>query len=60
MESITVEQEHFNNEVIWDNNVDLFTKYFKETMFTDRYRLAIFELEENLDFETSLIVLNSI
>lgn len=52
--------EHFNNEIIWDNKQDLFTKYFKQTMFDNRYRLAIFELQDNLDFETGLFVLNSI
>lgn len=52
--------EHFNDEVIWDNTVDLFSKYFKDTMFDNRYRLAIFNLEEDLDFDMSLIVLKSI
>lgn len=54
------EAQHFNDEVIWDNKTDLFSKYFKDTIFTNRYRLAIFALEDDLDFDTSLIVLNSI
>jgi len=52
--------QHFNDEVIWDNKTDLFSKYFKDTIFDNRYRLAIFDLADDLDFDASLIVLNSI
>jgi hypothetical protein len=60
LEAFALPEEHFNNEIIWDNKQDLFTKYFKQTIFNNRYRLAIFDLEDNLDFEVGLFVLNSI
>jgi hypothetical protein len=52
--------EHFNDEVIWDNSKDLFSQYFKKTIFDNRYRLAIFDLQDNLDFGAGLVILNSI
>lgn len=58
--SSVVVTPHFNDEVVWDNKQDLFTKYFKSTVFDNRYRLAVFEIEQDLDFELSLFILKSI
>ena len=57
---INIASGSFNNEVIWDNTQDLFSKYFKSTMYNNRYRFTNFELDPDLDFNTALNILNSI
>lgn len=40
-----VVEEKFNNEIIWDNNRQLFDKYFRETFTKNRYYFALRDIE---------------
>lgn len=46
--------DRFNNEVIWGNNKDLFTKYFKGDFYINRYRIALISVDENNTFEQNI------
>lgn len=59
LENISQNSE-FNKEVIWDNKKNLFKIYFKNKFFHNRFRLSLYELEEDLDFSHALNILNSI
>lgn len=49
----------FNDEVIWDNQMNLFDIYFKDEFLKNRNRLSLYDLED-LDFNDALYVLNSV
>ena len=47
-------KDNFNNEIIWNNKRDLFTKYFKKTIESNAHRLIIAPVDPNLDFDNNI------
>jgi hypothetical protein len=48
-----------NDEIIWDNSQDLFTKYFKAQNYIDRYKPIYIQLGNTLSFDEALELFNS-
>jgi hypothetical protein len=48
------QQNNFNNEVIWDNNMNLFDIYFKDRFFRNKCRIALAKIDEGESFEKAL------
>lgn len=48
--------DSLNNEVIWGSNKDLFGIYVKNIFLTDRYRMSLINLPDDLDFDTAIYV----
>lgn len=38
-------EDKFNNEIIWNNNRNLFDKYFRNTFESNRYYFALRDIE---------------
>lgn len=51
--------QNFNDEVIWDNQKDLFSIYYKNTFFKDRFRLSLYEIDD-LTFDDAMDCLSYI
>lgn len=49
-----IKKPQFNSEIIWNSKKPLFDIYFKEEIFKNRYRLSMYELNENLTFKSAL------
>ena len=51
---------NFNDEIIWDNNIDLFDKYFKNEFHTNGYRTVFYKLREGIRFNDAIRILKNI
>lgn len=57
LEDLHINDRDFNDEVIWDSSRPLFDLYFKQKFYTNRYRLALYQIDEYLDFAHALNIL---
>lgn len=59
IQSLNIEEE-FNNEVIWENKRDLFSKYFKTEINSAKARISLASVPENMTFEDAMKFLKNI
>jgi hypothetical protein len=50
----------FNDEIIWDNHVNLFDKYFKDLFYKNGHKIIHHSLREGMKFNDAVKILKNL